>query len=170
MLRNIFSQWYKYVVWALMSLFFWGWIFTLLTDAPMSKKLVLCDDAPQLRDEALAEALSGDLPEGIRQVAVHRFDYYVFDQDELLHADVYLVPESAAADYIESFRPLAETGLEPGAHGVWEYEGVALGLRLDGEAGSFLGEGEWLLCFGVDSAHRDDGTALWLAERVLSLP
>ena len=102
MLKNIFSQWYKYVLWALLSLFFWGWIFTLLTDARPAQKLVLCVDRPELRSEALADALSADKPEGIKLVAVHAFDYYIFDTEELRCAQLRTLPVSERLADIQS--------------------------------------------------------------------
>lgn len=170
MLKNILSQWHKYLLWALLSLLFWPWIFSLVTEVPANSKLVLCVDAPALQEEEMARALSGELPEGIRQLAVHRFEYYLFDQKELSRADVYLVPESSAAAYAWAYLPLAEAGLDPGGHAVWEQDGVALGIYLEGTAGGFLGpEERWLLCFGSGSVHREDGRALWLADQIIQL-
>lgn len=182
MLKNIASQWYKYVLWALVSLFFWGWIFTLLTDARPADKLVLCVDRPELRDEALADALAESRPEGIKLIAVHSFDYYIFDTEELRVADLYVVGEAEAEKYIESFRPLAETGLAAEGE-TWSFDGVAYGLKVydaaagEGAAASFIsyaGEGEapqdYYLFFGTESAHKEDGKALRLAEALLALP
>ena len=180
-LKNIFSQWYKYVLWALLSAFFWGWIFTLLTDARPANKLVLCVDRPELRDEALANALSAGKPEGIKLVAVHSFDYYIFDTEELRCADLYIVGGNEAEKYMESFRPLAETGyVSPGE--TWTHEGVAYGWKVydaqtgEGAAASYIAytaEGEtpqdYFLFFGAESAHREDGKALRLAEALLKL-
>lgn len=181
-LKNILSQWYRYVLWALISVFFWGWIFTLLTDARPADKLVLCVDRPELRDEALADALSADRPEGIKLIAVHSFDYYIFDTEELRVADLYVVGGNEAEKYIESFRPLAETGLAVQGE-TWSLEGVAYGLKVyDAESGagaaasfiSYAGEGEtpqdYYLFFGTESAHKEDGKALRLAEALLDLP
>ena len=181
-LKNFFSQWYKYVLWALMSVFFWGWIFTLHADARPAHKLVLCVDRPEVRDEAMAEALSRELPKGIRLAAVHPFDYYIFSTDELLNADLYIVGEDSAAKYIESFLPLGETGLDPAGRPVWSQDGVAYGLLIckaggEGAAASYIDyldasspPQNYYLFFGVNSVHQSDGAQLWLAQRVLSLP
>ena len=180
-LKNFFSQWYKYVLWALLSVFFWGWIFTLVTDARPSHKLVLCVDRPELRGEALADALSAERPEGIRLIAVHSFDYFIFDVEELRTADLYIVGENEAEKYIESFLPLAETGLDAQGE-TWTLGGTAYGLKVyDAAAGAgtaanyitYVGEGEtpqnYYLFFGTESAHREDGKALRLAEALLKL-
>ena len=93
-LKNVLSQWYRYLLWALMSVFFWGWIFGLLTDARPEKKLVLCVDRPEIAEEALSEELERRRPEGIKLVAAHSFDYYIFDTEELRLADLYIVGEN----------------------------------------------------------------------------
>ncbi len=177
-LKNFFSQWYKYLLWVLVSLFFWGWIFTLLTDAPAAKKLVLCVDVSELRDEALADALSEDKPEGIKLIAVHSFDYYIFDTDELRTAALFVVGESAADKYFESFRPLEETGFPTEGRAVWEREGVAYGLLIydaasgEGAAKDYIGypEENCYLFFGAESVHKEGGTAEALAKALLELP
>ena len=127
-LKNVLSQWYRYLLWALMSVFFWGWIFGLLTDARPEKKLVLCVDRPEIAEEALSEELERRRPEGIKLVAAHSFDYYIFDTEELRLADLYIVGENEAEKYIESFLPLEETGLPTEGRALWTYEGRAYGL------------------------------------------
>ena len=181
-LKNVFSQWYKYVFWALMSVFVWGWIFTLLTDAPAAKKLVLCVDRPALQDEAMKAALSEQKPEGIKLIAVHPFDYYIFDTEELRCADLYIVGENEASTYIESFRPLDDSGFPAGGRALWTHEGVAYGVLIydaetrEGAAASYIeysAEGEtaqdYYLFFGAESAHREDGAAAALAEILFGL-
>ena len=180
-LKNIFSQWYKYVLWALLSVFFWGWVFTLLTDARPAQKLVLCVDRPELREEALADALSAGKPEGIKLIAVHSFDYYIFDTEELRCADLYIVGGNEAEKYIGSFLPLEETGLSAAGE-TWLHKGAAYGLKVydaktgEGAAASYIaytaaGETpqDYYLFFGAESAHREDGKALRLAEALLKL-
>ena len=39
--KNVFSQLHTFILWALMSAIFWGWIFTLVTDAPAGKKITV---------------------------------------------------------------------------------------------------------------------------------
>ena len=180
-LRNIISQWYKYVLWALLSVFFWGWVFTLLTDARPAQKLVLCVDRPELRDEALSDALSEQKPGGIKLIAVHSFDYYIFDTEELRCADLYIVGENEAEKYIESFRPLAETGFDAAGE-TWLHEGAAYGWKVydaasgEGLAASYISYAaaeetpqDYYLFFGAESAHREDGKALRLAEALMNL-
>ena len=182
-LKNVLSQWYRYLLWALMSVFFWGWIFGLLTDARPEKKLVLCVDRPEIAEEALSEELERRRPEGIKLVAAHSFDYYIFDTEELRLADLYIVGENEAEKYIESFLPLEETGLPTEGRALWTYEGRAYGLLVfdpaegGGVAASYVryvSEEEppqrYYLFFGAESPHREDGKTLRLAEVLLDLP
>ena len=74
--------------------------------------------------QKLADALSEEKPEGIKLVAVHSFDYYIFDTEELRCADLYIVGENKAEKYIASFRPLAETGFAAEGE-TWQHEGMA---------------------------------------------
>ena len=65
--RNVLSQLHSYVLWALMSVLFWGWIFTaFIADAPAEKKVVVFADAQVRMDRELDLPLEEDLPEGIR--------------------------------------------------------------------------------------------------------
>ena len=77
-LRNIWSQLHRFVFWALISIVFWGWIFTLITDAPAARKVTLYVNTNAPRDKELVLKLEEDLPEGIRFVKVHPFSYAVF--------------------------------------------------------------------------------------------
>ncbi len=182
-LKNIFSQWFKYLLWALISVVFWAWIFTLLNDAPPNRKLLLCAEVTELEDGALSAALSESKPEGIRLVAVHPFSYYLFDSDEMLSADLYIVSESQAPKYIDSFGPLEGSGLAGSDRPLWTHEGRAYGLLIydaasgEGAAKDYIGyapsDGEpedYYLFFGARSAHREDGAAEALAKALLELP
>ena len=149
-LKNVLSQWYRYLLWALMSVFFWGWIFGLLTDARPEKKLVLCVDRPEIAEEALSEELERRRPEGIKLVAAHSFDYYIFDTEELRLADLYIVGENEAEKYIESFLPLEETGLPTEGRALWTEQLLAfaaegaergVALAVGGEGGVGVAEG-----------------------------
>ena len=182
-LKNILTHWYKYVLWALMSLIVWAWIFGLLTDVPPENRLLLCVDLPELRDKALSETLSENRPEDIKLVEVHAFDYYMFGAEELCGADLYIVGENEAEEYIDSFLPLDETGFPADGRTVWRHNGAPYGIRIydaasgEGAAASYLGypaggapAQDYYLFFGSQSAHREDGKALRLAEALLALP
>ncbi len=104
-LKQAASQLHVYVFWAVISVIFWAWIFTMVNDAPREKKLTLFAYAP-VEEHALDLELEKEMPDGIRMIRAHSFDYAVFGTDELLNADLYLVPASAASEYVESFREL----------------------------------------------------------------
>ncbi len=168
-LRAIWAKLPAYVLWALLSAILWGWIFGLVTDAPAEKKVVVYIDAPGCRDTALDVELEKSMPEGIRQIRVHLFSYVMFDEAQLVNADLYVVPASACAGYVDSFRALESAAGE----GCWEYEGRAYGLPVGGAASAWVdydpGE-EYYLFFGVNSAHAEDGAAQAVAESFLRLP
>ncbi len=116
-------------------------------------------------------------------VKVHPIDYYVFSQDELEHADLYIVKGSRAEEYSALFLPLAEAGVPEEGAELRYLEGRACGLRIycaetgEGALKSYIdyvrpgetGE-DYYLFFGAGSAHLSDGAARRLAERLLLLP
>lgn len=170
-LKAIWSKLHIYVLWLIVSAVFWGWIFTLVTSAPAEKKVTLFIDAPACRDVELDEELEKTMPEGLKQVRAHLFSYVMFTENELLGSDLYVVPGSAAAGYIDSFRPLP-AALAEGAE-VWRHEGTAYGLPVGGAASAWVdyAPGEtYYLFFGVNSVHIEDGKALAVAEDFLRLP
>ena len=136
-LKNILSQLHVYVLWLLLSTVFWGWIFTsFVADTSPEKKITIYIDAPRVADTALDIALEEHLPRGIRMVRAHPFSYAVFDTDALLDADIFIVPASRAAEYIDSFAPLSGPFLEA-AEARWERDGTVYGLRVyDAETGA----------------------------------
>ena len=175
--KNVFSQLHTFILWALISVIFWGWVFTRLTDAPADKKLTLYIDAP-CDDRALALALEDRRPEGIRMVQVHPFGYAMFDESELRNADLYLVSGDAASNYVNSFIPLNEE-ISAGVPDIWRQEGETYGVRASEELMSYVdlkapgaGPGPYYLFFGVNSHHaaaltgRGDNAALTLAEEL----
>lgn len=170
-LKAIGAKWHVYVSWLLFSAVFWGWIFNLVTDAPADKKVTLFLSAPACRDVALDEELEKTMPAGIRQVRAHLFSYVIFDESQLVNADLYVVPEREAAGYLNRFRPLPEA--LAGREGVWTHEGAAYGLPVEGAASAWVtyetGESYYLF-FGVNSAHADDGAAESVADSFLNLP
>ena len=101
----------------------WGWLFSLKTDTAADKKITVYIDCAAVRDTELAARLEEALPDGIRMVQVHPFSYALFDTAAFTGADLFIVPESAAESYRDSFAALAVsyTGvltLENGAVGV----------------------------------------------------
>ena len=178
MLNRILTRLPVYLIWAMLSVVLWGYIFTFLTDAPPENKLSLWIDA-DIPDEAeLAALLEEDgLPDGIRMVKVHSFSYAMFDESELLSADLYIVKASEVEDWQDSFRPLPE-GF-PGDSVSNDIEGIE-GIRVYSASDNrsffddlipYTAPGEeredFLLFFGANSPHEGDGLDIWLARRFL---
>ena len=142
-------------MWLLLSAVFWGWIFSsFVSDTAPEKKITIYIDAPQVADTALDVALEEHLPPGIRMVRAHPFSYAVFDTDALLGADIFIVPASHAAEYIDSFSPLRGVLLtDPEER--WEHNGVAYGLRVY-DADACLGSGEEYIDYAVPGQAPED--------------
>ncbi len=186
MVRRILSQLHRYVLWLLVSTVFWAWIFTFLTDAPQQQKIVLYADTPAIDGEAMAEALSDPLPDGIRLVQVHPFSYALFDSTEPMAADLYILSDTEIAAYLDRLLPWPETD---GTDGDYTVDGCVYGRRIydkqthSGTAGGFVTytaqgqpEENYYLCFNRNSVHLKDADALssaapyGIACRILQMP
>lgn len=174
-LRAIWSKLHIYVTWALMSAIFWGWIFTLVTDVPDRERVTVFVYAPACRETELDVELEKSMPKGIRQVRAHLFSYALFEEDELLNADIYVLPGTEAAKMSDSFRPLPAELAQ--GDDLFFADGAALGLPVNGAASEWVtypgeneGGGDYYLFFGVNSIHYDDGAAQTVAEAFLTLP
>lgn len=132
MLKSILRNWYRYVLWALLSVVFWSWIAMLATDTTPKNKVVLFADLPALDDEGLELALEETMPEGIRFVKTHAFEYAMFNQQAVLEGDLYLVSERFIDEFFESFVPI-DKSLFPGAT-FYERDGEAYGVCVYDEA------------------------------------
>lgn len=182
MIKKILRNWHRYVLWALLSAILWGWIFTLVTSAPASKKVQLFADLPDMRNEALEIALEREKPDGIRYVQAATFEYAMIDATEVLKGDLYLVPESKAEEYLASFTPI-DRSLFPNAS-FYESDGEAYGLLVYDEAENLAigngyvlyvpGERCWLF-FSKDSGHigawngSPDDAAIRVAQNYMKL-
>lgn len=181
------------LLWLMLSVFFWGWIFTFLTDAPAQNKLTLFVDAPVTDATGLAVQLEeGLLNEHIRMVKVHPFTYAMLDGEPLRTADVYIVRAGNVQEYREWFAPLPDgfaDAVSAAPEDVLTLDGVALGVRIrrggedGGVAAGFvdyrqpgLPEEDFYLMLGKASLHLPgneaavDTMALRLAERLLLIP
>ncbi len=177
--RNIFSQTHRWILWALLSAVFWGWIFGFVTNTDAAHKVVLYANVDEMQDKALALRLEEEKPEGIKMIKVHPFSYAVFGDRELLEADLYAVRETEAEAMLPGFAPLDGEGLDVGGRELYVRDGVAYGVKLSGpgEAGAaaaYMGyePGEsYYLFFNAGSPHLSggDGAALRVAEALLKL-
>lgn len=183
MIKSIFRNWYRYILWALISAIFWMWIHTLLFSAPVQKKVVLYADLPSIDDKGLSIVLEEDLPEGIKRVPTNCFEDLMFDQAAVLRGDLYLIPESDVDTYLASFAPIDRSAF-PGAS-FYESDGEAYGILVNDESAGLKiasryvyylpGERCWLF-FNRDSVHlgtgdrAKDDAAITVAQHFLNLP
>ena len=179
-LKNIWSQLHRFVVWAILSTILWAWIFTLVTDTGPANKVTLYVQTEGCRDQALAEVLDEARPEGIRMIQVHPFSYALFDTQEALNADLYVIPASQAEGFLDSFAPIDGEELDRGDRELFTRDGKSYGIKLhdaatgESTAGDYLvyapGE-DYYLFFNVNSLHLGggDGAALRVAEALLRL-
>ena len=127
-LRSILSRFYLYILWAFLALLVCGTVFTRLDDAPPAKKVTLFADVPAVEDRALAWELERSAPPEIRKVKVHPFSYAMFDSENLLGADLYIVPENEAEAYSGSFRSVEGAGFDPA--GGYVRDGELWGIKV----------------------------------------
>lgn len=162
-LKNIFSQLHTFLLWLLFSVMFWGWIFTLVTDVPAARKVTVYCHVPGLRDTELATALEEHMPEGLRMIKVHSFDYVVFDVESIGRGDVFIIPASEIGRFAEDLAPVGE---EPG---VKVYD-AATGAGVAGAYIQYEPAGEdFYLFLGARSPHLEDGKALEVALALLAM-
>ena len=178
MIKRILRNWYRYVLWTLLSAVFWAWIFTLLFSAPVKQKVVLYADLPYLDRNALSIELERDKPEGIRIVDTATFDDKMFNQVEVLTGDLFLIPESKTEEYLASFTPIdradfpGETFYESDgeAYGILVYD-EETGLNTGGEYLFYIPQERCWLFFNKDSIHvgAHDDAAIAVAQQFLKL-
>ena len=130
-IRNIFKRWHVYITWALLSTIFMGWIFTFLTDTTPAHKITMYIHAYTLEDQALSMKLEEALPEGIRMVKVHSFDYALFGQTGFVDADMFLISASEIESYLTDFMSLEECAEKhPELTYYYDEGGVPCGIRV----------------------------------------
>lgn len=159
--KNIWSQLHTFVLWLLLSAVLWGWIFTFVTDTTPDKKITVYCHTAAVQDTAMAAALEKDMPEGLRMIKVHSFDYVMFNTDEINRGDLYIIPASEVQTFADSLVPVMD------GQGVKVYD-AAFGT---GVAMQYIqyGSEDFYLFFGTGSVHLDDGKALAVAMNLLAL-
>lgn len=178
-IKRVLSQLHRYVLWALLSVFFWSWIFVLVTDPGRAHKVVLYASGVPIDDKAFAIALEEG--SSVRFVQVHAFDYALFDVDAPKQADLWILPESELPDWQERLQPipLDEEG--------YTADGALLGILLYRADGSVCRAGRYCayaasgapqnyyLCFNRESVHlgdwngSKDDAAIEVAQRILQM-
>ncbi len=160
-LKNVFSQLHTFVLWLLASALFWGWIFTIVTDTSPEKKVTVYCRVPAIQDTALAAALEEDMPEGLRMIKVHSFEYVMFGTDEFDRGDVFIVPASEEADFVKDLLPVE------GGQPAKVYDAAAG----EGAATEYIqyGDEDYYMYLGSGSVHLEDGAALAVARAILAM-
>lgn len=158
-LKNIFSQLHSFVLWALASALLWGWVFTFVTDTSVRKKVTVYCYVPEIRDVELAAALEEELPEGLKMIKVHSFEYVMMNMETMRQGDLFILPASTVEQYKELIDP--ELGR------VKVYDAAAR----EGAATDFITylDEDYYLFYGAGSVHIEDGKAQKVAERLLKL-
>ena len=159
-LKNIFSQLHTFVLWLLASALFWGWIFTFVTDTVPAKKVTVYCRVPAVEDTALAAALEQDMPEGLRMVQVHTFDYVMFGTDAFQRGDIFIVPASEDTEFVKDLLPV--DGERVKAYDAATGQGIATDYIQ-------YGDEDYYIYLGSGSVHLDDGAALAVARELLAM-
>ncbi len=182
-IKGIFRNLHRYTLWLLVSVVLWAWIFTLITDAPAQKKLLLYAELPAMDREALSAALEEDMPESIRFVEARPFMDEMFSPANVAAGDLFIVSEEQIESYLDTFAVLDEGAfpdqtfyrVEGQARGVCVYDegaGVAAGTAYV----TYIPGERYYLFFNADSKHlgdwngSDDDAALRAARAFLALP
>lgn len=159
--RNIFSQLHTFVLWLLVSAIFWGWIFTLVTNTVPEKKVTVYCHVPSVKDTSLAVALEENMPDGLRMIRVHSFDYVMFDNEAINKGDIFIIPASEIEAFTEDLAPV------DGEWGVKVYD-AETGSGILSEYICYSNE-DFYLFLGAGSVHLDDGKALAVAKDMLAM-
>ena len=182
-MKGILKNWHRYLLWLVVSFFLWAWIFTMITDAPAAKKLVLYADCPAMEREALDAELEKGMPDHIRFVEARIFSDEMFQPSNLTSGDVFILSSQQIDRYLPGCislpeavfpgLPLFETEGKP--YGVCvcdETKGIAVGTRYV----AYLPGETYYLFFNAASRHlgdwngSPDDAAIIAAREFLALP
>lgn len=182
MIKKILRSWHRYLLCALLSVIFWAWIFTLLFHAPAKRKIVLYAALPVIDGNGLSMVLEEDLPKGIRRVDAGTVENAIFNQDEVLNGDLFIISEADAEQLVVSFAKIdraafpGETFYESdgNAYGILVYDEDS-GLRVAGDNVFYVPHQRFYLFFNKDSKHigewngSPDDAAITVAQHLLTL-
>ena len=152
------------ILWLLLSIFLWGFVFNLITDAPPAQKITLCVDAETPGATQLAVLLEEKLAGSVRMVKVRPFSYAMFDSGTLTGADLFIVPASNVETYMDWFAPAPKDLLSE--NGMLAIDGIPYGIpAYDAAAGTGIAADciqyvaqdqeaeDYYLFFGKQSVH-----------------
>ena len=156
-LKNIFSHLHIFVLWAMLSAMLWAWIFTFVTDTTPDKKVTVYCHVPEIKSTELAIRLEENMPDGLKMIKVHSFDYVMFNIEAIDKGDIYIIPASETEQFADD---LAGDGVK-----VYDCaEGTGIAKEFIG-----YGEEDYYLFLGAGSVHLEDGKALEVAEELLKI-
>ena len=161
-----------------LNVIFGSWVFQLITDTDPAHKVVLFVDAGVGDDLRLSAELERQgIPEGLRMIRAHAFDYAMLDSTQIRRADLYILPETDIPVYREWLTALPEE-LSEGEE-VFRLEGQPTGLRIDPAGAPVIAyepeKAPYYLCFGIHSLHvpgnenARDAAAVEVAESMLKM-
>lgn len=183
-IKAFLSNIHRFILWLIISVFFWAWIFMLVIYKPAKQKVVVYVDAPEVLDRELTAELDKRLPDGIKSVEVHPFSYDILGTGTPAEADIYIVSEDVLEGMKDMLAPLTDEGwddvmiIEGKAIGVGAYNaGNGAGCAkdyisyADGNAAE-----SYYICFNRSSLHigdmngSADSAAITVAKSLLELP
>ena len=182
-MKGIFRNLHRYLLWAILSVVFWAWIVSLITNAPAGKKVVLYVDLDAMDREALSAALEQDMPNNIKYVEPLLFVDTMFEPAGVTKGDLFIVSESQAEGVLQDLSSIDETAF-PGQR-FYVRDGKAYGVLLYDEAADVRIAARYLayepgqtyyLFFNAKSGHiapwndAADDAALRAAQTLLTLP
>lgn len=190
LIKKIFSNLHRYLLWLLISVFLWAFVYFLITDTTREKKVTIYVDAPEVRAEAMADALELNKPEGIKMIKAYPFSYAAFNSLAVGSGDIYIMSESAIMNNLDVLCPIGNEFAAHSENGFYvdgSLYGICLrsvksGVVCAGEYITFdapgaAGSGEdYYICFNKRSIHIlpwtgvGDDAAAELAESILELP
>lgn len=180
--KNIWAQLHRFVLWALILSFFWAWVYSFVGDTSRDKKLILYVDAYALDQRPLALRLEEEgLPDGIKMIQVRSFDYDLMGGEP--EGDLYLMRASVLERALDSTPgKLAALTLPAGMRG-YAREGKCWGIlafdpatqrgpAMDYVQYAPLPDPEpeaYYLCFDANGPHLADGAAWALAMKLIAI-
>jgi hypothetical protein len=127
-MKGILKNLHRYLLWAILSVVFWAWVISLITNAPAGKKLVLYADLDAMDREALSAALEQDMPKNIQYVEPLLFVDTMFEPAGVTKGDLFIVTEGQAEGVLQDLSPIDRTAF-PG-QSFYESDGKAYGILL----------------------------------------
>lgn len=180
--KKIFSNILLYLLWGILATFFWIWIFNLMSNTTIQKKVVLFADVPKIEIEVLEVELGTATSDKIKMVKVHPFSYSVFDDTEIKSSDLYIVKGADFESYYESFAPLNEEYTLAINAEKFEKDGVVYGFKVydketkEGYLTEYITyetDYDYYLFFNIESIHTEglyeksiDNEALKVAKKI----